>query len=104
MGSLNEEADQKPFLWFISRSPCNNFKPTEKDIDSLTRPVEEDEYIRSVSPADCREWALENWKQIIPDGKKILKEWAEGKNDAEFLAAIEGLEKAAKNARARKRK
>ena len=102
---LTEAAvDQKPFLWFTLRSPRNNFKPTEEEIDSLTRPIEVDEYLRSVSPADCREWALENWSKIIAEGKEILQSFARGVNDTDFLAAIEGLEKAAKNARARKRK
>ena len=99
LGSLTEVlAGQRPFLWLISCGP-RSFTPTEMDIDALTRPIEEDEYLRGVSPADCRDWALENWAKIIPDGKEILRGWAKEKNDGEFLEAIERLERRSKSVR-----
>jgi hypothetical protein len=68
---------------------------SEEDKKKLTRPFRKNEVPRTIDPGSCRDWAIEsrdNWLRIIPEGKELLLDCAQGHNDSQFLEVVKRFE------------
>jgi len=78
-------------LWIVGEIP-RNVGPTQEEIRHLTGGTGGDEHLVYFCPSNCRDWALENWKRIIPYAKNIFLVWARENNDVKFLEVEKGVD------------
>jgi hypothetical protein len=81
-------AAQKPILWVVSYG-AKKLGPSEEEIRMLIGIEEPEVYVQGFSLPGCRDWAMKNWERVIPFAKEIFLRWARGREDTQFLEAVE---------------
>jgi hypothetical protein len=90
-GLTEVEATQTPILWIASYGG-KKLGPSEEEIRTLTGVEEPDKYVQGFSLPGCRDWAMKNWEKVIPFAKEIFLRWAKGRDNTQFLEALEIFE------------